>query len=63
MTLDQANNQSRTLKNHIQQIVVRFNKNKEYNFRKNYLGKNCYPFITQSVIDIDDHFDFEIAKF
>ena len=63
-TLDQANNPRQNFKkSYTANGYLDIVKTKNIISKKNYLGKNCYPFITQSVIDIDDNFDFEIAKF
>jgi len=32
-------------------------------FKKKYLGTRCYPFITSRVIDIDDQFDLNFARY
>ena len=64
LTLDQANNPRQNFKkSYTANGYLDLIKTKNIISGKNYLGKNCFPFITQSVIDIDDHFDFEIAKF
>ncbi len=64
LTLDQANNPRQNFKkSYTANGYLDLIKTKNIILKKNYLGRNCYPFITESVIDIDDQFDFEIAKF
>lgn len=64
LTLDQANNPSRNFKkSYTANGYFDLINTKNIILKKSYLGKNCYPFITKSAIDIDDQKDFEIAKF
>ena len=64
LTLDQANNPRQNFKkSYTANGYLDLIKTKNIILKKNYLGRDCYPFITQSVIDIDDQIDFEIAKF
>ena len=64
LTLDEANNPRQNFKkSYTANGYLDVIKTKNIIFKKNYLGKNCFPFITKNTIDIDDKFDFEIAKF
>ena len=64
LTLDQANNpRQKFKKSYTGNGYLDIIKTKNIILKKSYLGKNCYPFITQTAIDIDDQVDFEIAKF
>ena len=64
LTLDQANNpRQKFKKSYTANGYLDIINTKNIFLKKNYLGRNCYPFITQSAIDIDDQTDFEIAKF
>jgi len=64
MSLDQANNPRQKFKrSYTGNGYLDLIRTKNIFLKKNYLGKNCYPFLTQSSIDIDDYLDFEIAKF
>ena len=64
MSLDQANHpRQKFKKSYTGNGYLDLIRTKNIVLKKNYLGKNCYPFLTQSSIDIDDNLDFEIAKF
>ena len=64
LTLDKANNPSQNFKkSYTANGYFDLINTKNIILKKSYLGKNCYPFITKSAIDIDDQKDFEIAKF
>ena len=64
LTLDQANNPRQNFKkSYTANGYLDLINTKNIIIKKNYLGRNCYPFVTQSTIDIDDYLDFEIAKF
>ena len=64
MTIDHANNPRQNFKkSYTANGYLDIIKTQNVLLKKTYLGKNCYPFITQNSIDIDDQNDFEIAKF
>jgi len=64
LTLDEANNPRQNFKkSYTANGYLDVIKTKNIIFNKNYLGRNCFPFITKNAIDIDDRIDFEIAKF
>jgi len=63
MTLDQANNPRQDFaKSYTANGYLDIINTKNIIFKKNYLGKSSFPFVTKNSIDIDDKLDLEIVK-
>lgn len=64
MTLDQANNpRQKFAKSYTANGYLDIINTKNIIFKKNYLGKSSFPFVTKNSVDIDDSLDLEIVKF